>query len=429
MKLSKYNYIIKENNVTYWFNGLTLAYFTLENKTSDVLLKYIKTPEILKPQVPSFYNELIEKGFYIENNINEIDLIREAHFKAVNKSEYSLIILPTLDCNFDCWYCVQDHLKTKMDDKTIEKVKKHIYKVVKKDKKASLTIEWFGGEPFMYFDDVIAPITRYAKKLCKKENIPFSTGATTNGYYLKPEIHKKIIDLGFKTFQITLDGVRSLHNSVKHSKNGDSAFDVTLTNINSFLSKTNNTKILLRINYTDKNLDVNIVNEVNEIIEKKNRKKIEILFRRVWQEKVDNKRVAIVNKLQKQFESDGYAISPMDLITDFKSCYAEARNFNTIKHDGTVLKCTANDDLYRKEPLGILQKNGNIEWDKDFLEKYYSVRFENEICLNCKHLPLCMGNCPRDWENESEHEFSCKMSATDGSFNDRILRRIKLQSK
>lgn len=164
------------------------------------------------------------------------------------------------------------------------------------------------------------------------------------------------------------------------------------------------------------------------MIEKKNRHKIEILFRKVWQEKSNKKRVKILNNLEKQFENDGYKISSIDLITNFITCYAEARNFNTIKHDGSILKCTANDDLYREKPLGVLQNSGEIKWEEEgFLDKYYHARYENDVCLNCKHLPLCMGNCPIDWENESEKGFSCKMSNNDGSFNDRIMKYIKQQ--
>lgn len=232
MKPSKYNYVIRENHSSFWFNGLSLSHFSIDNTTSKTLFKYISNPDLIKENFPNFFEKLVSNGFYIKDTIDELDLIRDAHSKAVNKNEYSLIILPTLDCNFECWYCVQDHLKTKMNTETIEKVKKHIYRVANDNRFKSLNIEWFGGEPFMYFQEVIYPITSYAKKICKEKNINFITGATTNGYYLKPDIHDKIDKLQFRHFQITLDGIRDIHNSVKFSKNGDSAFDVTLSNIN-----------------------------------------------------------------------------------------------------------------------------------------------------------------------------------------------------
>lgn len=41
-----------------------------------------------------------------------------------------------------------------MSDETIERVKKHIDYLVKEQKVKSIHIEWFGGEPFMYMNQM-----------------------------------------------------------------------------------------------------------------------------------------------------------------------------------------------------------------------------------------------------------------------------------
>ena len=48
----------------------------------------------------------------------------------------------------------------------------------------TLHIEWFGGEPFLYFDKVIRPISEYAISICNEAKIPFFNSVTTNGFYL-----------------------------------------------------------------------------------------------------------------------------------------------------------------------------------------------------------------------------------------------------
>jgi uncharacterized protein len=235
----------------------------------------------------------------------------------------------------------------------------------------------------------------------------------------------KLKELNFKRFQITLDGCRVMHNKVKNSKDGNSAFDITLNNINELVNNIDDLKVLLRINYTNDNLQNNILEEVNEIISVKNRGKIEIMFRKVWQEKADKTRAEKVFKLADHFKNDGYCNNKNDLYKGFITCYADRKFYNTINYDGSVLKCTANDDLKSGDAPGILQNDGSIKWKEGFLEDYYKVRFENEMCLECKNLPLCMGHCGRDYKLEPLKEIKCKVNKIDSNFNDLIIHYIE----
>ncbi len=311
-----------------------------------------------------------------------------------------------------------------MNKPTIQKVINHLKRVVEIDKINSLHIEWF-GEPFLYFEEIIKPISVAAISICHDAGIPFLNSATTNGYYLSPSIHSKLIKLSFKRFQISIDGTREFHNKVKVSKNGDSPFDVSLNNINSLLSVSQDISILLRINYTKDNLQEDILKEVNEIINIDNRSKVEVMFRRVWQESVDKTRTIILHKIINQFEIEGYCKNRFDLDNGFIPCYADKKYYNAINYNGSIVKCTANDDLQNGDPPGVLQNDGSILWKKGFLENYYKVRFENKICRHCKHLPICMGNCAMDYKNEDLNEFICKYKGFDSTFEDIIIHHIE----
>ena len=50
--------------------------------------------------------------------------------KAINKKDYYMVILPTLNCNFKCWYCIQDHIPSLMTEEVISLVKRHIKYVI-----------------------------------------------------------------------------------------------------------------------------------------------------------------------------------------------------------------------------------------------------------------------------------------------------------
>lgn len=112
--------------------------------------------------------------------------------------------------------------------------------------------------------------------MCTKQ-IPYSTTATTNGYYLLPKICPDLVTLGFKRFQITLDGPKEQHDKVKFQNNCPSAFTHVLNNIEYILSNSSSIEILLRINYTEENLDQIIVEEVNQIISPQNRCKVRVM--------------------------------------------------------------------------------------------------------------------------------------------------------
>lgn len=77
-------------------------------------------------------------------------------------------------------------------------------------------------------------------------------------------------------FHITLDGPKQNHDKVKYQKGCDSAFDHVLNNINQLLSNTKAVNILLRINYTDENLNYEIVDQINHHITMANRGRITI---------------------------------------------------------------------------------------------------------------------------------------------------------
>ena len=97
-----------------------------------------------------------------------------------------------------------------MSKETIERIKKHIKHKIEVEKIPSLSLGWFGGEPLLCFDTVVYPISQYAKQLCKKNKIRYTSSITTNAYLLNEDIISKIIDIELFSYQITLDGDRKL---------------------------------------------------------------------------------------------------------------------------------------------------------------------------------------------------------------------------
>lgn len=363
-------------------------------------------------------SKLKDGGFIVDNDTDELEIVRQRNRKAIDNKNYFLIILPTLNCNYHCWYCIQDHVESKMSPETLGRILRHIDHMVDNEKIESLHIEWFGGEPFMYFDDIISPISEYARKKCSDAGIPFMNTSTTNGYYLSPDVTERCRDHDFRHFQITLDGNREFHDRVKFQKGCESTFDHVLENINRLLSVSEGTTVSLRINYTHKNLNGRIVDEVNTHIGPDNRHRICIVPRKVWQEEKDNSFNVILSGILDRFRESGYMVEYWSPVSDNIPCYANKKYYTTVNFNGKVVKCTACNDLYDKEPKGVLEDDGTISWADGFDTKYSEPTFENERCLGCNKLPICMGLCPREHVNGAAY---CKDDVLDTRFEDSIV--------
>jgi len=418
MKPSKYNFFFDNGEWQYWFNALNVSYFQISKRTGDKLKVLLKEPEAIEKISKNLFSQLKDKGFVISDDCDELQIIRDGFNEAIHRKNYSLTVLPTLNCNFKCWYCIQDHIPSIMDESTIEKIKLHIRYMIFEEKIDSLDLNWFGGEPLMFFKQIVAPISKYAKDLCNEMEVPFSLSVTSNGYFIDTETSKCLTELGFTSYQITLDGDCKNHDKVKFQKGCDSTFKHVLRNINKLLSTSSDIVVYLRINYTGDNVTEDIVNQVCEFIENSYREQVIISPHKVWQEKPDPKVRIVINKVLDGFAKEGFLVERWNPSLGFIPCYASREYFNTINYNGNVLKCTACNDLYADTPHGVISDSGAIEWKDSFDKKYQEPAFENEGCLNCKGLPICMGQCPR---NNINGYLTCKYADSDDTLEESIF--------
>lgn len=423
MKESSYNYVLYDKGWGYWYNALTNAFFRLSENLSLKIQDTINSGMFQNLNVsPTLYKILTENGFLIPDGTNEIDIIRNYHKKAVNRKDYFLVLLPTLNCNYKCWYCIQDHIPSIMRSDVMKSICNHIEYMIVDDGIETLHLDWFGGEPFMFFNQIIKPISEFAIKICEKHNIPFINSATTNGYFINDKVSKQLGDLRFRHFQITLDGEKQFHDKVKFTRGCDSTFDYVLENINRILTDNESIQIFLRINYTHDTLSAKIVEEVNEHISPENRNRIIITPKKVWQERSNKNFGDTLIPILDLFDKSGYYVARRDINTNFTPCYVNQKYYNSINYNGNIVKCTACDDLYSDKPYGKLRSDGRIEWVDNYDKACIVPTFETEHCLKCKKLPACMGLCPRDFMLGNK---KCKYDAIDEDFEKSLLDFLK----
>ncbi len=418
MKLSRYNHYMENENYSYWYNPLYNQFFRLPLALGQKLNQHLTSKQDLSHISETLHSKFVESHFLVDEEMDELELVRSNYKAAINSKNAFLIIMPTLNCNYSCWYCIQKHIVSIMSEDTKDAILRHVKYLIDVERIESLHIDWFGGEPFMFYRQVVKPISKAVMKMCDEAGIPFMNSATTNAYFLAEDVTRDLEDLRFSMFQITLDGDREHHDKVKFMKGLDSAFDLALININRILDESEHTRILLRINYTHSNISERIVDEVCDLISVENRNRVIIMPKKVWQEKVDKEFENVLEPIIRKFSDSGFWVEFWAPIQNFMPCYASSKYYKAINYNGHVLKCTANDDLYRTDPLGVIAESGEVIWKAGFEEKSCESGFENEKCLSCKKLPSCMGLCPR---NHQSHSGGCSYNAADATYETSVM--------
>jgi uncharacterized protein len=259
-------------------------------------------------------------------------------------------------------------------------------------------LQWFGGEPLLYFDKTVLPLLQGVYPKMADKGIRFSSGFTTNGLLINREILNLCKQFGVEHFQITLDGHRERHNQVRYVSKERGSYDEIVANIK--LCAKNKFSTSARINVSEETLEklTNILEDFLDL-ETDAKEYLNFSFHEVWQEEKDI--ATDIQDVVNLFREKGFRTlyKGVNLDTVRNSCYADKKNHATINYSGEVYKCTARD-FESKSREGLLNDNGVIEWNEKY-DKRMSAKFKNPPCLKCKILPICNGGCS---QQAIEHE-------------------------
>ncbi|MDR2835658.1 MAG: radical SAM protein [Bacteroidales bacterium] len=386
-KLSKYLYVINKCDIVIIYNLFNKKIFAITNEKFKLLQD--KNFSKLKQEKPHFFTAMEKLGVIIPESFNELDYIKMMSRKIIfGQEEYRLTINPTLECNFNCWYCYEQHNNGKMSKETMNAIVEHIKLKIKDKSLKYLNLSWFGGEPLLYFEEVLFPLAKELKILSIENDIIFTNSITTNGYLIDEKRNMSFQEIELNSFQITIDGNKETHNKIRFNKNDKKSFDTIINNIN-LLSENINNKILVRINYTQQSIK-NII-DILPYFSEKAKKNIFFLFQQVWQE--TGIKTVSAEDYKIEFEKLGFQIKNNRINDSYYNCYADRVEQAVINYDGNVYKCTARD-FVNQIPDGKLCENGGIEWDYNLISKRFgNTTFENKHCIVCDFLPVCMGPC------------------------------------
>lgn len=273
----------------------------------------------------------------------------------------------------------------------------------------------------MGYHTVVMPLLKYAKEICQNRSIGYGAHFTTNASLLTDKMISKMKELNIPIgFQITLDGNRKSHDSIRCTKTGKPTFDTIVANIHKLLQ--NGFKVSLRINYTAANLDTNydIIDEFKDLTDGM-RKLFDVHFQQVWQD------ISNVSKTFSKVEEVQGAFNKQKLcnytgLLKSCSCYADCENNVVINYNGDIYKCTARDFVAENRE-GVLCKDGNIVFN-DRYKKRMQTKHSLAICKQCNVFPICAAMCSQH-ALERANATHCLLGLSETEKTTMILEHIK----
>lgn len=250
MKTSHYNTVLDlGDNVSLMFNALSGRFLALNGvsvSSHSDLVTEIKDEKML--------SGLKQIGAVIDDSVDEVSLVRDLIEKNdYDDSVFHLHINPTLDCNFKCWYCYENHKSgSLMSSSTKDSVVRLVENIVSDYPGLKrFNLSFFGGEPLIGFHKIARPLIVSIREICQRKQIDMHIHFTSNGYLLNDAMLEFFNEYK-SSFQITLDGHRPFHDKVRKKADGSGSYDVILKNIKALADREN--QVLVRVNYTKENI-------------------------------------------------------------------------------------------------------------------------------------------------------------------------------
>jgi len=420
MKYSTFNsWLSIDNCHTLLFNSLSGKFVVVKNQILDFSRIAVSS---IKDDTPQLYQQLCEAGAIIDDSIDEVDQLNKEIYRGENNSdEFILHINPTLDCNFNCWYCYENHIPhSKMKEGISNSVKMFITSKLKEERIRRLLLGFFGGEPLFYFNSIAKEIISHAGGLCKKYGKELYVSFTSNGSLLTDEIVGFLAEYDC-SFQITFDGGRESHDTTRYYKNKRGSYDDIVSNIHKLVNA--GISVIARVNYTSSNIDsvAPILTSFN-VIPSELKKYIRFDFQRVWQDRLDrNDDTEIkIRDIRNTFREAGFCVLTNYLPHNVSmSCYGDKLNHALINYNGDVFGCTARD-FTPDNRIGIIDSEGVVHYDTEIVSTRNNSKLSKPICQTCRIAPICGGGC-KQRAYELRHTDGCNFGYSDADKDNIIL--------
>ena len=404
MKPSRYNRLFEAKDGTWLaFKSWSTALAEIETDDLPLIRALLADPDGTPCDTPhkrEVREALIAAHFLLEDDVDELATLRVDMMRDRFRTDILfLTIAPTMDCNFRCDYCYEEHLKVTMSRTVQDGLLRFV------DERLALAnrfeVTWFGGEPLLpRAYDVVRDLSRGFVDRAQAKGAEYRATVVTNGYLLTRERMQELAALGVNQVQVTLDGPPAYHDRRRILAGGQGTFARILANMKDCADLA---LFQVRINVDRRNAEGAI--EVAEILQAEGLGNV-----RVYLAQVSAAGETCGNINEACFSSPEFANTELEIyrmaaergvpLSRYPArlggafCTADRANGFVIAPTGSIFKCWHHVTADPSKAMGHLidppqpfhQVNENAFLGFDALLK--------EECPSCSVLPLCQGGCP-----------------------------------
>lgn len=390
MKQSNYNIMIPYKTAIVIYNTLWDTCL-MAQKNSSVVLQLSNRDIDSSYTDTAWYKELIKNKMIISDDTDELSIIRETLYDTnTNKKEFVITINPTLSCNFHCWYCYENHNTKKMDDCDIKNIILLIKNLYSRKELEYILLNFFGGEPLLCFEKVMQPIIEATKTQSSQCNKLYGVAITTNAYLMTKKVIDYLKSRNTVSVQVTIDGNEDRHNKVRHLDDRTKSYKKIISNIKYAVRQ--GIDIIARLNISQHtNLDVSKLLSDFDDLSLDAKKHLYFCVQKVWQSpsEVYEEVERIISQIRR--EKYNCQIFNQSYHTITNTCYADKYQHIIVNPSGDIFGCTATDFTEDKKE-GTLN-NGMINFNKLHSKRLNCSPLDNNACLHCNILPICIAGC------------------------------------
>jgi uncharacterized protein len=283
-----------------------------------------------------------------------------------------LVLMPTEQCNFRCVYCYEDFLAGQMPRQVVEAVKALMARRISRID--LLSLDWFGGEPLLAWP-ILQEIQSFACELVRRHPAVRLTGAmTTNGSLLSRKRFERLLELGVRSFHISLDGTRETHDAMRQRLGGGGSFDAIWRNLLALRRSPESFEVTLRLHVTSDNreaLDELLLQLADEV---GGDRRFSVMFKAVRRFGGPNDERLPIVPAEQEGEILGRLVGravelglhqEQDVFARpgiLPGCYAAALSSYVVRSNGDLAKCTVALD-HPNNRIGTLQPDGTVAID------------------------------------------------------------------
>jgi uncharacterized protein len=340
--------------------------------------------------------QLAQHGFLIHDGLDELGHL-EAQYKRARESRrwLSLTIAPTINCNFRCTYCYQEHPNQKMGPDVQDRLVARVEDAAAGGRSVSVT--WFGGEPLLALDVVEALSGRFIE-IVERRRVGYDAWIITNGSLLTREVAQRLRARRVRRAQVTLDGPPEIHDARRFKVGQKPTFHTIVANLKAV---SDIIEISLRINCDRTNQDR--VLDLLDILEAeglKGRVSPYLAHVEAYTEVcADVATTCMLSPEYSLFEARTYlamyrrgwgvSIQPQPRTS---VCIADKVDGAVVDPEGRIYRCW-NDMTQPREAVDHLQLIPTLGMARNRARWDEWTPFKLPECRECRMLPVCLGGC------------------------------------